>query len=98
MIVTIYSRASFFSEKKTLSIKKSQDVLVADCGQVDVKMRQKINSRRTKRYAVGWIDQIFGRNPSSLTQQNIAIGENGDKSELSEVRNPRTNWTEKGQT
>lgn len=24
------------------------------------------------------IDQIFGRNPSLLTQQNIAISENGD--------------------
>lgn len=42
------------------------------------------------------IDQIFGRNPSLLTQQNIAIGENGDKLEFSEVRKPRTNWTKKG--
>ena len=42
------------------------------------------------------VDQTFERKPSLLTQQNIAISQNGNKSEFSEVKKPRTNWTRKG--
>lgn len=60
-------------------------------------MGQKINSRRTKRYAEAsdWPD--IWEQPSLLTQQNIAIGENGDKLEFSEVRKQRTYWTKRGE-
>lgn len=66
-------------------------MLGSECEQVNMEIRQKINSRRAKRYAEVWDCSSIGEETKLTDIKNMAISENGDKMRMFRCKKAKNN-------